>query len=419
MKSCRAWWVGLLVWGGCSSEPGVPPGSGEVETPPAASGVLVRQDEASREACAHGGVQVRSGVDGNGDGVLDEAEVQHTSLVCYPEPPPAPAQAVSRVRVEPIARGEACAQGGTAVLSGLDADRNGTLDDAEVQRRDVICRERLLTRLSPAEAACPGPGVAIDFGRDDNADGTLSADEVVATQVQCSDVLTGDIEVRTAKALAALAPIRAIVGSLSVVGLFDSGESPPRLVSLPALTAVTGDVRLMSQDSLQTISLPALASVGGVLNVSNNPRLTGMDFTALQRVERSLVIASNLRLPRSTWPALVSVGDLSVTHNSLLEDMKGFSALRSVRGSFQVSGNEALVDCSLALSQLGPVSVTGNGALKALSLEVNPTSPGPFVGGIRVGLNPALTTVKLTFPTWTGDIQIDHDDERRTGRYIA
>ncbi|WNG19532.1 hypothetical protein [Cystobacter fuscus] len=407
MKCGRALFVGALwLWGGCSSGPVTPPEVKEDPPIPGLPVVLVRQDEASREACAHGGARVRSGLDVNGDGVLDDAEVQHTTLICHPAPPE---QEVveARVRLVPVPAGEACAEGGSAVLSGLDANHNGTLDDAEVQQREVICRERLLTRLSPAGAACPGQGVAIDFGRDLDADGVLSRGEIVATQVECSDVLSGDISVRTAEELAALAPIRVIVGSLHFEQL------PLEAVSLPGLEVITGDLSLQFQRKLQSFSLPALVSVGGSLRLFSDELLEQVDFAKLQRVEHEMQLDFLPRLSAvSGWPKLESVGGLRLGRNSTLVDVRGFTKLRAVRGDILVAENDALVELSLQLSQVGSVSVVRNPSLRTMSLKVpDEAASDPFssVGGALVEGNPALTTLELGFPSVRGNIQILRD----------
>ncbi|OJH40803.1 hypothetical protein BON30_07645 [Cystobacter ferrugineus] len=396
----------LWLWGGCSSEPVTPPGVKDDLPDSELPAVLVRQDEASREACAHGGARVRSGLDANGDGVLDDAEVQHTTVICHPAPPEQE-ELDARVRLEPIPAGEACAEGGTAVLSGLDANHNGTLDDAEVQQRDVICRERLLTRLSPAGGACPGQGVAIDFGRDLDADGALSQGEIVATQVECSDVLSGTFTVRTAQELAALAPIRVIIGSLRFTAL------PLETVSLPGLEVITGDLTLTDHRMMKSFSLPALVSVGGFLRMSYNALLAQVDFAKLQRVEQELMLYDNPLLETvAGWPELDSVGALSLGHNSSLVDLRGFTKLRAVRGNVLVYSNDALADFSLHLTRVGAVMVRSNPSLRTMSLKVpddSGSSSLSFVGGALVEGNPALTTLELGFPTVTGNIQILHD----------
>ncbi|HEY6878165.1 MAG TPA: MopE-related protein, partial [Polyangiales bacterium] len=45
----------------------------------------------------------------------------------------------SRVRVSTLAPGAVCAQGGLTIKTGLDANDNGTLDDSEVQTTDTLC----------------------------------------------------------------------------------------------------------------------------------------------------------------------------------------------------------------------------------------------------------------------------------------
>src|SRR5512138_3500369 len=70
--------------------------------------------------CTYGGVQVDAGVDENGNGVLDAAEVDGTEYVCNG----APGADSSLVSVTPEDAGAHCLAGGLKVASGLDADHD-------------------------------------------------------------------------------------------------------------------------------------------------------------------------------------------------------------------------------------------------------------------------------------------------------
>lgn len=84
--------------------------------------------------CAAGGVAIKSGLDTNGNGVLDEAEVTSTSYACNG---PSGRTALVRVDVEPA--GSNCAAGGLAVKEGLDSNHNEVLDDGEVTSTHYLC----------------------------------------------------------------------------------------------------------------------------------------------------------------------------------------------------------------------------------------------------------------------------------------
>lgn len=87
--------------------------------------------------CANGGSQVAVGVDADGSGVLDAVEIQSTTDVCNGEQ--GDSGLVARVRITEEAAGLDCPAGGTRIDSGLDSNSNGLLDDGEIQNTAWAC----------------------------------------------------------------------------------------------------------------------------------------------------------------------------------------------------------------------------------------------------------------------------------------
>lgn len=164
------------------------------------SRALVNLDpEPAGTHCAQGGTRVSSGLDVNGSGTLDAGEVTSTAYVCNGTPGSAGgAQALVRMVPEPA--GTNCAQGGTAVQSGLDSNSNGTLEAGEVTSTAYVCNgatgspgtsgAQALVRLDPepAGANCAQGGTAVRSGLDANGNGTLDTNEVSQTQYVCSNL---------------------------------------------------------------------------------------------------------------------------------------------------------------------------------------------------------------------------------------
>lgn len=162
------------------------------------SRTLVKLDpEPVGSNCAQGGTRMSSGMDANGDGMLDSSEVSSTSYICNGTPGPSGGtQALVRMSPEPA--GSNCTQGGTAVQSGLDSNRNGTLDTAEVTSTAYVCNGvvgspgtpgvQALVRLDPEPpgANCAQGGTAVRSGLDSNRNSTLDANEVTQTRYVCS-----------------------------------------------------------------------------------------------------------------------------------------------------------------------------------------------------------------------------------------
>ncbi len=146
--------------------------------------------------CQYGGTWVKSGLDTNGNENLDANEVTQSSYTCNG----ASGGDGSRmlVRVDPEPAGVNCAQGGNRVGVGQDVDGNGTLELSEVTTSAYTCNGApgnstgtlALVSLDPepAGANCAQGGTAVRSGLDSNGNGTLDASEVKQTQYVCSGI---------------------------------------------------------------------------------------------------------------------------------------------------------------------------------------------------------------------------------------
>lgn len=155
--------------------------------------------EAPGTRCPQGGTAIQTGLDENGDGSLNDNEVAQTSYVCNGGS--SQGGTMSLVRLMPEAAGAKCASGGTAVLSGLDANADGIQSDNEVTSTQYICNgddgqagNAYLVKQSPESASpsCSRGGAAVLGGIDVNANGQLDASEVTTTQHVCSTLAALD-----------------------------------------------------------------------------------------------------------------------------------------------------------------------------------------------------------------------------------
>jgi hypothetical protein len=136
--------------------------------------------EAAGDRCPNAGIVVVSGADDDGDGALDEGEIESTDLICDND---------TLTRLDAIAPGDVCQTGGTAVHLGLDDNNNGQLEDGEIDSTQTVCKGTLsrTTGIGADEAACFGRGgVRIEFGVDDDADDILDVAEVDTTTISCN-----------------------------------------------------------------------------------------------------------------------------------------------------------------------------------------------------------------------------------------
>ncbi len=148
---------------------------------------LVRQEDAAPGDCPFAGRVVMTGLDEDGDGYLDDEEVRATSHVCNGEPGAPGHASLFELLDEPA--GANCPSGGTLVETGLDTNDDGVLDPGEVMATNYVCDGgNLVLRVSNAEwgGVCQRGGVKVETGVDDNWNGVLDDPEVDQTQYVCN-----------------------------------------------------------------------------------------------------------------------------------------------------------------------------------------------------------------------------------------
>ena len=174
----------------------------------AGSAVLVATaTEAAGANCVAGGVRIKSGLDTNGNGVLEDSEVKDAVFACNGVPglpgtsgtpgmagtPGEVIASLVRTGSEPV--GTHCAAAGVRIQSGLDANKNGTLEATEVKDTVFACNgtsspasvaSLLRSSTEPAGANCAAGGVRIQSGQDANGNGTLEDSEVRLTNYACN-----------------------------------------------------------------------------------------------------------------------------------------------------------------------------------------------------------------------------------------
>ena len=146
-----------------------------------------------------GGVTVMSGVDTNGNGVLDAAEVTNTQFVCS-------VTAGTTLLVSSIAEpaGANCTYGGNKVTAWFDTNSNKILDAGEPSSTTYICNgviginglNSLLNVIPELEGTnCGSVGSKIVSGVDTNANQVLDPSEITNTVYVCngSGLATGRV----------------------------------------------------------------------------------------------------------------------------------------------------------------------------------------------------------------------------------
>lgn len=155
----------------------------------AVNGMVKVLDEPKGANCANAGQKILSGLDRNSNGLLEDVEVTSTEYTCNGVDA---VNGIVRVLAEPA--GAHCGNGGQKILAGLDTNRNQVLEDSEATSTSYVCNGvNSLTRLSslpstpnPGANQCLFGGTKVDSGLDLNGDGTLQSTEVQTTSVVCS-----------------------------------------------------------------------------------------------------------------------------------------------------------------------------------------------------------------------------------------
>ncbi|WP_255207951.1 MULTISPECIES: hypothetical protein [unclassified Myxococcus] len=360
-------------------------------------GVLVRvQDEPPGEHCTEGGKVYRAGQDTNGNAELEDSEVSREVYGCASS-----AAVLTRVRArEPFVY--PCGEHGAVVEAGQDPDGNGVLDDSEVRATSTLCvlpsEVRVRQSPAPAGAACPTPSTQVDVGTDADADGLFEDEEVMASLFVCQPLhtLDGNYFVRNAVDLAALEGISRVRGNL----YFDPGSATEAV--LPDLMLVEGALEIIDT-SLERLELPSLRLVGGPLTVARNPALTTLNLGSghsLLWVRGDFSLVSNPLLPtlagvRTVFPA----NNILLKDNDVL-DGGSFTYVSRQLGSITLEGNAKL--STLPFQQLewvgGSLNIIGNSSLLTLTGTVLQKVVGDLVIENNEDLSglwgmPALTSV--------------------------
>jgi hypothetical protein len=105
--------------------------------PPGLKSVLDIQPLAPGAACANGGVIILSGIDLNSNGKLDSTEVDHIQNVCNGATGPSGLK--SLLDIQPLPAGSVCESGGIVIRSGIDKNGSGKLDNDEVDQIQNVC----------------------------------------------------------------------------------------------------------------------------------------------------------------------------------------------------------------------------------------------------------------------------------------
>jgi hypothetical protein len=139
--------------------------------------------------CPTGGYKLNSGTDLNKDGVLDASEITSSKFICNGL---TGSNSLVSLLTEPA--GANCSTGGYKLNTGIDLNNNNTLDLAEITNSQYLCNgltgsNSLISVVAePAGVNCANGGYKVNTGVDVNKNGTLESIEVQSSKYICNGV---------------------------------------------------------------------------------------------------------------------------------------------------------------------------------------------------------------------------------------
>ncbi len=352
----KLWFAAFIILLGCS----------ESETGPAGLVSLVKiTSEAAGANCAAGGFKIETGVDKNGNSVLDAGEVQNSAFICN-------------------------GANGATGINGTNGS-NGLTSLIKV------------TAEAPG-ANCPNGGYRIDAGIDDNGNNTLEASEIDHTIYICHGS-GGELQNYGKQTIALAGFITDEEAAQIIARDLGTATQEVLIVNTTQLTAVdlsklenAINIRIKSNAALKTVTLNGFESViGRGFIIDNNPELENLNLNALQYLylgadgndytQGSLYIEGAEKLTQFSFPEL-KIGNVKIYSSISL-----ISAPKWVKGRLTASQNSLLTSLSLPELVEGIVEVGGENLAGVLLPK--------FTKG-HLSINGSFTSLSL--PEFTGGI---------------
>jgi len=158
-------------------------------------------DEPAGSNCAAGGKSISTGLDANQNSILDSSEIEKSSYVCNGQSGASSESGYnSLVDISDELVGTNCANGGKKITTGMDTNRNDTLDPSEIDNTSYVCNGadgnggttgsgyNSLVDIAdePAGSNCEAGGKSISTGLDANQNSILDSSEIEKSSYVCN-----------------------------------------------------------------------------------------------------------------------------------------------------------------------------------------------------------------------------------------
>jgi hypothetical protein len=248
------------------------------------------------EECPTGGQRIATGIDANGDGILEPEEVQRVAFVCSGQP------------------SATC-----TTMQGSITIRN-SFDWTNLALAGCTRITGTLEITAPGVRSLGAPSPLVEIGNLS----VVANDLLTGVEFPALQTVTEGLQITSNQSLVGVSfPALTQVGGLVDVSYNASLRSLP----LPALERVGDSLTVSSDGLLTSLSLPALSSVTGtilvfdlgisslgaplleeaaVVEAALLPALTSIDLRALARVSTRLALYSDPRLPQCQADAVLA-----------------------------------------------------------------------------------------------------------------
>ena len=287
------------------------------------------QPEPAGANCYYGGQAISVGLDVNRDGILQSSEIEQTTYICNGAPGANGINAL--VRQEDETSGVNCTFGGRRILSGMDENGDGYLDNSEITSVGYACNGApgapghstiFTTTTEPSGVNCAAGGYRIQSGLDTNDNGILDASEITQNHYVChgSNGTDGTNSLVKVTDIAAGSTCGPVAGNLIEVGLDTNRNGVLDASEVTQSRAVcNGENGTDGAVSLVTTSVEAAGThctLGGTridsgLDVNNNGILDTSEIT-----QTSYVCSSDnttlINTTNAMWGGVCPMGGLKV-----------------------------------------------------------------------------------------------------------
>ncbi len=276
-----------------------------------------------------------------------------TGCIIHDNNSPSPA---ALVQVDQEPPGANCKYGGVAIESGIDTNGNGVLDASEVTSTQYVCNGDSDVECGTGATTATGE-ITVQSDSDlaqlvgvtcVQGDLIIAGTDLTALpQLSTLTTVTGSVYVVGNTALTSLSDLQSVeqIGSICFV------QANPLLTDIGAIAKLmrVGSIEIINNDALTDLSgLSPITSLDASLNVSGNAgltSLTGLDNLASST--QSITIDSNESLTStSALDHLTSVPELDVSSNAELQEVS-LAALTRLNVVLTIDQNASLKTISL------------------------------------------------------------------------